>query len=753
MTQPDLIERYAALDASRKAILATLALVGATPGKSRLVNYLREARVKSEAGVVYTNVTIDPILTELGLTGWIEQVAGGDVRCRPPVQVLTLRSAMGDGSFDPLCAAVDKVDRVNFVNATAVPGNYRSAVMVLRMAMLRGRDAHEVSHCLSACSRHYAPQHEHPYLEIFGRPFDAELFALLQPLVQEAVLLVLLPDCLSRLDSTQALNGFAQNLLALPGVHNLQFVSAYAQHLLLCGQLDASLALADLRPDEFGQALRSAVLLLQGDLDGAVNGFEIALKALRKNSGRSTVIFTGLCGYLHVLALLRSADPKLIARAQGYLSQGVRQSGGLSSTFGLLSYLSQVQSGERQVIQDRALTTVQGPVMLLFSALVDDWLGLPSAELKHLQLAELCLKSEAAGFDFIAAQAAELLGRSTYQDSASFAARASALRARLGMVALADWFERQEPWQRQLAALASLSTASSASAGGESRLIWELQLWSGHVEIAPREQKRKGKTNWTGGRAVALKRLSEEADEIDFLTPQDRQVCATIRSVNVGYYGGVGYELNGKSALPHLIGHPLVFWQSPPGVRVEILRGEPELEIKKTAADALTLRLSPPLDENSDNVLVSQETPTRLRVIEVTPEHRRIAAILGQSLKVPARAKEQVLDAIRAISSLITIQSDLDVLPSNVAQVEADRRIHVHQMPQGAGLCVSLRVRPFASAGPYYAPGAGSESVIAEIAGQPLQARRNLSAETGDAGGGLPGPARQHRGAWRTPDR
>jgi hypothetical protein len=477
---------------------------------------------------------------------------------------------------------------------------------------------------------------------MFARPFDAAFFALLQPLVQEAVLLVLLPDSLNRLESTQAMNLCAQHLLALPGVHNPQFVTSYAQHLLLCGQLDTLQALAGSLHDEAGQAFRSAAWLLRGDVDGATQGFEVALKALRKNSGRSTVNFNGLCGYLHALALLRSADPKLKTRAQGYIRQGLRQPDRSATTFALLQYLSEVQSGERQVGKNPAQAAVQGePLRILFSALVDYWLGLPSTELKNLQLAELCLKSEAAGFDFIAAQAAELLGRSTDKDSASFAGRASTLRAELGMVALADWFERQEPWQRQLAALASLIPAASTTAGAQSRLIWELQLGPGYVEIAPREQKRKGQTGWTGGRAVALKRLSEEASEMDFLTPQDRQVCATIRSVNVGYYGGVGYELPGTSALPHLIGHPLVFWQSPPGVRVEILRGEPELEIKKTAADSLTLRLSPPIHESSDNVQVSQETPTRLRVIEVTAEHRRIAAILGTSLKVPARAKSR----------------------------------------------------------------------------------------------------------------
>ena len=102
-----------------------------------------------------------------------------------------------------------------------------------------------------------------------------------------------------------------------------------------------------------------------------------------------------------------------------------------------------------------------------------------------------------------------------------------------------------------------------------------------------------------------------------------------IRPVNHGYYGGVAYELDAERALPHLIGHPLVFWTDPAGVRVEILRGELELEIKKTDANTLTLRLQPPLARQS--VVVIKETPTRLRVIEVTDELHQIASILGDS--------------------------------------------------------------------------------------------------------------------------
>jgi len=729
-------DRYASLNTAEKALIAILALAREMPGKGRLVNYLRDAGIKSPGGSSYTPTTLEAVLSDLKRQGWVVQTPSGDLSCLPSLQATALQDAAVSGILRRLGEAVHSVEGVDLQSGVSFPRTFRNAMRMLRIAMLLGWEPDRVRKRLVLCADHPDFYHLHPYLVICGRPFDAALFALLHPLVQEEVLVELLPDCLAHLAPVEPLNHCAQALLALPIGHHPPFISAYAEHCMLRGQLDRASVLIEPRKDITGQVLRSAITLLKGDLGEAINGFETTLKTYRQNSGSRHAIFTGLCGYLHVLALLRSDDDKLKKRAQVYLEAAMRIPGAQASAFARLTYLNFVQTGQLKASETSQLISPQAPLSQLFAQLVDFWLSAPQTKMKTLLLLELLLKSEAAGFDFIAVQAAELLERTSDKlrapDMADHLTRAATLRTQQGMVSMADWFARQEPWERQLAALAKLSPSGKDAASGptQSRLIWELDLAPGYATLAPREQKRKGKAAWTGGRAVALKRLSEEADAMDYLTAQDRRVCSSISKASYGYYGSTDYSLNGMAALPHLIGHPLVFLGDPAGVRVEILRGEPELEIKKTAGDTLTLRLQPPIGNTEDNVLVTKETPTRLRVIEVTEEHRRIGSILGDSLKVPARAKEQVLDAIRAISSLITIQSDLEVLPSNMAQVEADPRLHVHLMPHGDGLRITLLVRPFASAGPYYAPGAGAESVIAEIAGQPLQARRDIAHET-----------------------
>jgi SNF2-related domain len=211
------------------------------------------------------------------------------------------------------------------------------------------------------------------------------------------------------------------------------------------------------------------------------------------------------------------------------------------------------------------------------------------------------------------------------------------------------------------------------------------------------------------------------------------QVCAQIEAYtdygSYRYYSKTEYRM-GDRAIFALIGHPFVFWEDAPTTRVEIVKGEPELLVQKGKQDRLTLGFAQALTRE-ENIMVVKETPTRLKVIEIKPEHRRIAEILGAQnrLEVPTSAKERVLAAINAISGVITVHSDIGGGVASAEEVPADTQPHVHLRPAGEGLKVAILSRPFAQGGSYYRPGSGGETVIAEIEGRRLQTTRNLREE------------------------
>ena len=233
--------------------------------------------------------------------------------------------------------------------------------------------------------------------------------------------------------------------------------------------------------------------------------------------------------------------------------------------------------------------------------------------------------------------------------------------------------------------------------------------------MQPKEQKINAKGVWSKGRPIALKRLSQTPGEFDYLTRQDLRVCAQIEGYSYGYYGQTDYSFK-PEAIAALIGHPLVFWEDAPTTKIEIVKGEPELLVKKTPEGQLSLQFLPQLSETQD-IMVVKETPTRLKVIQIQPEHRHIAEIIGKknNLEVPARAKARVLDAINGVAKLVTVHSDIGGGVEHAQSVPAHSQPHIHLLPAGEGLKVAVLSRPFAEGGPYYRPGTGGETVIAEI--------------------------------------
>ena len=81
-------------------------------------------------------------------------------------------------------------------------------------------------------------------------------------------------------------------------------------------------------------------------------------------------------------------------------------------------------------------------------------------------------------------------------------------------------------------------------------------------------------------------------------------------------------------------------------------------------------------------------------VYPISDEHRRIAAIIGQGLRIPLTAREKVLQSVSAIAPLLPVRADLPELMAHIPHVPADDRIYAHLLPLGEGVRLQLLVRP-----------------------------------------------------------
>jgi len=231
---------------------------------------------------------------------------------------------------------------------------------------------------------------------------------------------------------------------------------------------------------------------------------------------------------------------------------------------------------------------------------------------------------------------------------------------------------------------------------------------------------------------MALKRLKEGAATLPFLTPQDRKVCAGIIREKSYYYRGSqdSHRIDPAAALPLLVGHPLAFVDDGDLLPLEIVTGEPELRVKRQG-DRLRLTIVPFPGEKERACFV-WETRTRLKVIEINDRFRKVAEIVGEGLTVPAAAEGKVLEAVGAVSSLVTVHSDIGG-GGNLEERPAEPTPLLLLTPYGDGLRLEMKVRPLGEEGPLFRPGSGAATIMADLAGTRVQARRDLAGEAVEA--------------------
>ena len=438
---------------------------------------------------------------------------------------------------------------------------------------------------------------------------------------------------------------------------------------------------------------------------------------LRKQTKKRKIELPPILNALYCLALIQENDPKQLPTLKQALQLGSKQGYGIAYNL-LLSFLDRRQGSRAGHLHN--LPPLEPGLDGLLLGLALYWLDEPLARQKawrnalHQQAQQL----RENGYRWLADEYEALISR-------QFGSNAPLPD---GALPLVDLYQRQESWQLALNALSLIRSPANPvkSAEQHTRLAWLLHMdrYSG-LTLEPREQKRNAKGQWSKGRPVALKRLLEDGGSLDFLCDQDREASRLIQVEN-SYYGGRQYSLPAAIALQRLVGHPHLFWQDAPEVRVDVSLGEPGLQLKEEKGQ-ISLRLQPKGVGNGE-LLLEKETPTRLKIYPVSKELRQIAEIIGDGLNVPLSAKAQLVEAIGSIAPLLPIHSDIPELTAHVEEIAADTRLYAHLLPLAEGLRLQLLVRPLAEGG-WFRPGHGSERLLGERDGKTVQVARNLKHE------------------------
>ncbi|MGR8933668.1 MAG: DEAD/DEAH box helicase [Gammaproteobacteria bacterium] len=745
--QKNLLEVYLQrLSPEQQSIVQLLSLTFYGCSRTSLGLCLQKLKIAGPHDKPFTPKLLAPYLIEPLRSGLIVELTypyQGRIGCNPIFVEIATRLTIKEGRFGAMADAVLKMLNIPAPNERYI---YEAdkALCGARICFYRGdfKQLHSYFAALRPWARNpVVPDEIEFYRQIVFNPYEAEWFAkipndlqgLIPAFIQRLALIDLQPPdgaALALLHDYCRKTGFQEDNNACMALLEL---------LLALGEWDAAGDyLSQPQTPEMLAAL-AWLQFLRGDNTAALETYQAAFTLLKKKTGKRKVYFEHLAGVFWPIALIKAGTPEAVQQAEECLNFAQTLTNRWhQKLYALLQQFIKVLRGdlhEPDRIMALPIDTDAQPLGSFFVAVVQHWTMADGKKAVGDKLQALHKRAQQSGYRWISAELANMLlalggaraGDDCREEVKSFfdAGRHSLLEA----------YKPRQRWEMALEALANLNPSPTPAqqaakiAGKTSRLAWWLHFVNGKLTVEPKEQVLNAKGVWSKGRAIALKRLKDDSGKLDFLTPQDIAACAHIHSTFEGGWGNVYYTFKPQVALT-LAGHPLLFWADNPDVRVELASGDPELRVEKQKNAQLKIGLSPQPESEQQKIHVSKESPTRLKVVEFKPEHRKILDIVGKhGLEVPAKAQDKVLQAIAAITPLLTVHSDIGGGVENVTEVPADHTLRVHLLPCGEGLKASLLLRPFGEAGPYYRPGSGGATVLAEIEGQRLQTRRDLRSE------------------------
>jgi tetratricopeptide (TPR) repeat protein len=630
--QTQLAKKYFDLSPAIQKIIQLFSVIYTPIDKGSFLSCISQTAALDEKNRPWTTNTLNYQIEKLVIALLLVKESQSGPECNPLLTEIATRHAIKTGTFEILVKAVEEKLPVSnhWSKKSRMFRSLGQCIREIRIGLYR-QDLNFINKQIEDYQNHSNHTEkiviENIFEQICNNPFDENWFKTLpQELYERGISSILFNSTLKLVNCEDAFM-----MLDEECYENGKYASDYL-HLILTEQLllrgdteDAQEILESVSEENQNNAAIywGWLSFVRGENEQAIKYYTDALKAIKKATGKRSIYFNTMGGLFFILALLKDGSAERLKEAEEYATLMSRESDHwLTFIYARLKMVLQVQRGDitqKELVVSAYIASVEeeNSLQTLFCSLCLYWMDAESAKKRLPDLLEpLYRRSLASGHHWLAMESAELLSR--LKPSSNYKKQAEALREDSGIQTIVDVIQPQEAWEMCLNALANLQKQPQTPGKPESemRLAWFITFYPSKCVLQPKEQKVNAKGEWSKGRAIALKRLSSGLADFDYVTPQDMRVCGCIETYSDGYYGKVDYTF-GEKAILALIGHPVVFWEDTPNIRVEIVKGEPELLVKKEKQGRLTLEFSPKLPE-SQNILHIKETPTRIKVIEIS---------------------------------------------------------------------------------------------------------------------------------------
>ncbi len=733
-THVTLLEQYNKLTPFEQALLQLLSIIYEPAHSTLVVNCLRRLDLKNPRGNKPTAANLVHYFTKFEQLGLLTK----DRQCVDEIVEILSKIAVKEQTFNIFAKTIQDEAPVSYyygkwtIRCWRGMREMRIGVYTQQFDLIDDASDFIESQCSELLTE------PPPTVRIMTRPFDVEWFRTLPTSFQFYLLSKVLQYSQATLTDFPELVDYLTNNEEFAAVsidERLPFQRLLFNELLFRGRLQEAEELVNSYNDSFyGTGARGTLLFLLGESEKALIAYEEDLSFLQKFSSDEKVAFFGPAGIFYILAQLhttKAEDYYKIADSIGValsLFQGARENIAYNYLATVInSHINRGLQGEEIQLPDGPN---QNALTVVIAGICQYWLNSavePDVESEILSFYE---RACGQGYSFFTIVLGEILATINHDDS-DYLAVITELREKSPIIPLLSILEPEEPWKRSLQALIYATSQETETAEQATRMTWMVGFEDKVINISPKEQKMTPDGEWSKGRPISLSRLYK-TNRLNYLTSQDRRICAAIKKSNNPETHGVSFFFDMDKALLAMVGHPNLYLAESPHTPVEFVAGEPELYVEERGEN-LHICFAHPI--TADNVNYHCETPTRVKIININDNHRRIAQITGKDgITVPMSASEQVLTAIGNISSYMTVHSAIavdstDRKTSNITFVEADSTIYMHLIPYGTGFRLEMFVKPFLEGGHYLKPGQGVENIMAEVNGKRLQTRRNLALE------------------------
>jgi superfamily II DNA or RNA helicase len=471
----------------------------------------------------------------------------------------------------------------------------------------------------------------------------------------------------------------------------------------------------------------AALAFLGGRNDEALELFRAALKLRRKRVGKRKLALADEAGLLHVLALFANGSTALHAEIEALLPAIESGEGPGSPCVPVLTALLEFVAGENGKFRAechvgaKSLNPLATAVIVLALGLIDGAL----AE-QRVAYSAASIQRWRGELPLPLRILAEVHARSP-RDAIGWTNQLIRLGPATRLRFL-DIVPARDPWERSLDRIEGLlgagrpDTAKADPRARAKRLAFLLDPVT--MEITPQEQTAKP-GGWSSGRAVSLKRLHSRDPKLDYLTPADLSVTATIRLESGYYYDQTVFGFDPYKAPLQLVGHPLVFDARAPERRVELVRYPAELIVREAGA-GIMITLSHFSAQPA--VFIEEETLTRWRVVELPKALVELGEVLtARGLVVPKSGRDRIVELIKTENPRLPIRSELAGIEGDAMAGDPTPVLQI--APAEEGLAIGAVVRPSGAEGPICPPGTGARSVLVTRGGLHRRVNRDLAAE------------------------